>query len=205
MSSNGKSSPTKVFPADNIEIRWWCHCMYSVWHVSCGGPNHQWGNCSTTRVAATISQIINMLKGSGCLGSSWPIMLLSGYRLYYKALVLQGRNKSGVAFNILNKPLKLNFSTCTTNSTMNCVSPSHYMLCTLINNSLNQKKAIEYHWQTNNDIIQGLLTMDYIWWTPIHEQLAYITKITINMVLSISAFSVCLPSLWHHLHSSLVL
>jgi hypothetical protein len=161
--------------------------------VSCSGPNHHLGSCSATRVAATTSQIRRMLKGSGCVRWAWPIVLLSGYRRYHKALVLRGRNKSDVAFNILIKPLRLNI--CTTNSTMNCLNPFHYILCTLINNLLNQNEAIEYHWQTNIDIIQGPLTMDYIWLTLLPEYNLQ-TVLTINMVLSISAVSLCHPSHW---------
>lgn len=125
-----------------------------MWHVSCSRPNHHWGSCSITRVAVTFSQIRRMLKGSGFVRTAWPIVLLSGYSLYHKALGLQGRNKSGVAFNVLIKPLRLNINICTTNSTMDCLNPFHYILCTVINNSLNQNEAIEYHWQTIIDIIQ---------------------------------------------------
>jgi hypothetical protein len=142
-----------------------------------------------------------MLKGSGCVRTAWPIVSLSGYRLYHKALGLQGRNKSGVAFNILIKPLRLNINISTTNTKMNCLNPFHYILCTVVNNYLNQKRAMEYHWQTNIDIIQGPLTMDYIWWTLTcrqHRDHHYHGSLHLSS-LSLYSFTLIdgLLSLWH--------
>jgi len=151
-----------------------------------------WCGCFTTRVAATIWQIRRMLKGPGHMRWAWPMMILRGYSLYCKGLSLRGRNKGGVAFIILIKPLRFSIKIFTTNSTMNCPSPFQYIVLTLANSSLNQNEVIESHWQTNIDIIWGPLTMDYIWWTFLTKWFADSTKSTINILLSISAVSLCL-------------
>ena len=75
-----------------------------------------------TRVAA-IWQIRRMLKGPGHVRWAWPMMIPRGYSLYPKGLGSRGRNKGGIAFIILIKPLRFNIKIFTTNSTMNCPSP----------------------------------------------------------------------------------
>ena len=152
-----------------------------------------WCGCFATKVAATIWRIRRMLKGLGHMRWAWLMMKPRGYSLYHKGLGSWGRNKGGVDFIILIKPLRFNIKIFTTNSTMNCPSPFQYIVLTLTNSSLNQNEVIESHWQTNIGIIWGPLTMDYIWWTFLAEWLADSTKSTINILLSISAVSLSLP------------
>ena len=145
-----------------------------------------------TRVAATIWQIRRMLKGPGHVRWAWPMMVLRGYSLYRKGVGSRGRNKWCVAFIFLIKPLRFNIKIFTTNSTVNCPIPFQYIVPTVTNSTLNQNEVIEFHWQTNIDIIWGPLTMDYIWWTFLTEWRADSTKSTINIFLSISAVSLSL-------------